>query len=296
MCFRRYRDKEPTTAPVTTTPRATTPSEVKKATINVTVNPKSLSSNALPTSVPKPAIKVTKKIDMGAATNFGRDEMGINSPTHRNTHAEEDLFATSNTIETTTATSSNKADLLDDIFKTCSSTSNPVSEKMLPHGDDDFFNPREDESQEFGDFASAFGTSTQTTTTPVAVASVATPAPATVIAQPTQPIEQAIETDDTKKNEFADFGSAFTTTTNQTSSNSNDPANLLFAINTTPNAQQTTSNSNQKVGDLLSDLDGLTLDVSVPTGEFCPHNFDYFFFFLYQLLMILDVQNILLNA
>lgn len=282
-CFRRYRDKEPTTAPVTTTPRATTPSEVKKSTINVTVNPKSLSTNALPTSVPKPAIKVTKKIDMGAATNFGRDEIGINSPTHRNTHAEEDLFATSNIIETSTATSSNKTDLLDDIFKTCSTTSNPVSDKMLPQSknDDDFFNPREDESQEFGDFASAFGTSTQTTTTPIAAASVAaatavTPTVASIIAQPTQPAEQMIESDDTKKNEFADFGSAFTTTTNQTSSNSNDPANLLFAINTTPNAQQTTSNSNQKVGDLLSDLDGLSLDVSVPTGKFCPHSYYLF--------------------
>lgn len=261
---RRYRDKEPTTAPVTTTPRATTPSESKKSTINVTVNPKSMSTT---NSASKAAKITTKKIDMGAATNFGRDEIGINSPTHRNTHAEEDLFTTSNVIVAAPAasTAGNKADLLDDIFKTCPTISDLPSETVSPqsNNDDDFFNPREDESQEFGDFASAFGATAPTV--PVAAAAVAA-----AVIQQTVPVLPSV-TPETKKNDFADFGAAFTSSTSssnqQTLSNSNDPANLLFAINTTPNAQITTSNSNQKVGDLLSDLDGLSLNVSAPTGK-----------------------------
>lgn len=262
MHNRRYRDKErsepasvtpsastassaptPTPAPVTTTPvRAITPSETKKSTsINLTVNPKSLTSaNSTIKST-----KITKKIDMGAASNFGRDELGINSPTHRNTHAEEDLFATSTTP---TITSSGNQSDLDDLFKTCSTTNNFVSNPVSPQSnnvikDDDFFNPREEESQEFGDFASAFSTSTE----------------------PSQP--EKIAENDTKKNDFADFGSAFDAEQQISSNTINDPANLLFAINSTPNAQNTTSNSNLKVGDLLSDLDGLSLDVSVPTGK-----------------------------
>lgn len=239
---------------MTTAPRATTPSEPKKPTINVTVNPKSLSSS----NATAKTTKVSKKIDMGAATNFGRDELGINSPTHRNTHSEEDLFATSNTI--TTTSTANKPEL-DDIFKTCSTTNNLVSSTVSSQSnnlDDDFFNPRADDTQEFGDFASAFGT---------------TAAPVTSKSEP------LVGHNDTKKNDFADFSSAFDSDQQQQqqqeppslSSNTfnNDPANLLFAINSTPNAQITASNnSNPKVGDLLSDLDGLSLDVSVPTGKF----------------------------
>lgn len=177
---------------------------------------------------------------MGAATNFGRDEMGINSPTHRNTHAEEDLFGGA---DVTSISNGNKTDLLEDIFKTCNTTNEPITH---PKADDDFFNPREEDAHEFGDFASAFGDSAQSTATESKI------------------IENKPEE---KRNEFADFTAAFDST--QSSSNTNNTDNLLFAINTTStNAQITTSNSNQKVGDLLSDLDGLSLDVSVPTGKF----------------------------
>lgn len=184
--------------------------------------------------------KPTKKIDMGAATNFGRDEIGINSPTHRHTHAEEDLFGGA---DVSSVSNGNKTDLLDDIFKTCSTTNEPITHLKA---DDDFFNPRENDAHEFGDFASAFGDSAQSTATE----------------------SKAIDNKhDEKKNEFADFNAAFDST--QLSSNDNNTDNLLFAINTTlTNAQVTTSSSNQKVGDLLSDLDGLSLDVSVPTGKF----------------------------
>lgn len=267
IIYRRYHDKEPTTqAPVTTVPRSATPSEIKKPTINVTVNPKSLSSNA-PNTNTKSAKLSAKKIDMGAASNFGRDEIGINSPTHRNTHAEEDLFATSNSTTASAPAAANKTDLLDDIFQTCSTTNNLATCTAPPQSnndEDDFFNPREDESQEFGDFASAFGTTTS---------AVAPPPSATVTSRAavTQPTIQQSDRNDSKKTEFADFGSAFTATaapTNQTIINSNDPANLMFAINSTPNAQNMTSNSNEKVGDLLSDLDGLSLNVSAPSGKF----------------------------
>lgn len=246
----------------------------------MTVNPKSLSTTT--NAATKPAKITTKKIDMGAATNFGRDEIGINSPTHRNTHAEEDLFAASNVIVTApvAATAANKTDLLEDIFKTCPTTNDLPSEAVSPqsNNDDDFFNPREDESQEFGDFASAFGTTAPTM-----------PATATVVQQ-TVPVLPSV-TPETKKNDFADFSAAFTpsssSSSNQTLSNSNDPANLLFAINTTPNAQITTSNSNQKVGDLLSDLDGLSLNVSAPTGKlFIPMISKYYDHFLYTLFLI----------
>lgn len=286
FCFRRrYRDKEPTSAPVTTTPRATTPSESKKSIINVTVNPKSLSTTSVPNLATKPAKMTTKKIDMGAASNFGRDEIGINSPTHRNTHAEEDLFATNNVIVAAPAvtTAGNKTDLLEDIFKTCPTTNDLPSDTVSPqsNNDDDFFNPREDESQEFGDFASAFGTAA-----PAAPAVPAAVAAVTVVPQTIPVPSVSPEKLETKKNDFADFGAAFTpssSSSNQTLSNSNDPANLLFAINTTPNAQTTTSNSNQKVGDLLSDLDGLSLNVSAPTGKLFPMIISllcHFFFFI----------------
>lgn len=217
-------------------------------------------------SVIKTAPKPSKKIDMGAATNFGRDEIGINSPTHRNTHAEEDLFGSVNISTTTTA---DKNDLLDDIFKTCATTNNltetgsgsePVS--IQSKAGDDFFNPRMDETQEFGDFASAFGASTQ-------------------LSELSQPDKLVVDnSNDTKKGDFADFGAAFDATQSPIITDTTNSANLLFAVNIAPtNAQQMTSESNQKVGDLLSDLDGLTLDVSVPTGKFSKFVVFFCYFF-----------------
>uniref|UniRef100_A0A1Q3FUG9 Putative equilibrative nucleoside transporter protein n=1 Tax=Culex tarsalis TaxID=7177 RepID=A0A1Q3FUG9_CULTA len=102
--------------------------------------------------------KATKKIDMGAASSFGKStstagstnvptaDLGINSPTHRNTHAEEILV----THDATTA---------DDLFKTCPGPPSVGSPGKLDELDD--FNPRAADGpaggQEFGDFESAFG-------------------------------------------------------------------------------------------------------------------------------------------
>lgn len=264
FCSRRYRDKErsepaASSSSATTTPRATTPSERKPA-INVTVNPKSLSGGQ--TASAKSAMKTTsKKIDMGAASNFGRDEFGINSPTHRHTHAEEDLFGGA-----AAASAANKADLLDDIFQTSSSGGGGgagavVEASAAVAGDDDFFNPRADEPNDFGDFASAFGGAASATAAPAPAA--AAPAPL------------SLDGVGASRNcDFADF-SAFdgSQPASQPASNpTQDSDDLLFAMNASnSNAQTATlpaaSNSNQRVGDLLSDLDGLSLNVPVPSGE-----------------------------
>lgn len=84
--------------------------------------------------------KSTKKIDLGAASTYGKSsDLGINSPTHRNTHSE-DLFG-SDVSPTTTGTT--KGNDIENIFDTT-----------------DDFDPRAGEKKEtadFGDFESAFG-------------------------------------------------------------------------------------------------------------------------------------------
>lgn len=254
----RYRDKErtrPTTppAPSSLSGRATTPLE-KKPTINVTVNPKSLVNPAIvpKAGIPKPT---NKKIDMGAASSYGvRTDLGINSPTHRNTHAEEDLFTTDDAPVSAIAVLANQTDLLDDIFKTCATV--PTNNKS--QGDDDFFNPREDESQEFGDFASAFGNNSAAT--PVAVNNVK---PAASIAA--------------DRDEFADFSSAFVPPApalNISTNSLNNSNSLLFGANNINQPLFNQSEPSSLVGtstpvtDLLSDLDGLSLGASVPSGKF----------------------------
>lgn len=185
---------------------------------------------------------------MGAASTFGRNELGINSPTHRNTHAEEDLFSTSDDI----APTDNKANVLDDIFKTCP---NPVpgasnDSNTAKVASDDFFNPREEENQEFGDFASAFASNNASANA------------SGVAAVPNSTT--------TKKEDFADFTAAFdASTTNPTS----DPTSLLFGAHTnqqllsSPVAPAPTANI-QEVSDLLSDLDGLNINNPAPSGEY----------------------------
>lgn len=256
LSFRSYRDNErsrPTTPPASTAKsvRATTPSE-KKPTINVTVNPKSLVN---PAAVAKSGVsKPSKKIDMGAALTYGtHSDLGINSPTHRNTHAESDLFDTGDAKSTVVAVPQ-QADLLDDIFKTCATNDQPAA------NEDDFFNPREEENQEFGDFASAFGNNSTA------------PAPAASVTA-SLPRPPSIDGD-----EFADFSSAFVAApptsvpaapaTNITANNSND---LLFGSTTVSqplfSPSGPPSNNIAPVADLLSDLDGLSLNAAVPSGK-----------------------------
>lgn len=136
----------------------------KTINVNVAATTKSQQATAALTTSTKSTSgsKASKKIDMGAATNFGKTDLGINSPTHRNTHAEEDLFAANdNNIINNNVNSKNE--LFEDMFRTCPTTpassalSSSATKTISNQNDDDDFNPRGDETQEFGDFESAFG-------------------------------------------------------------------------------------------------------------------------------------------
>lgn len=193
--------------------------------------------------------KATKKIDMGAATSFGKSttsagigssvattDLGINSPTHRNTHAEEILV----THDTTAAA--------DDLFKTCPGPPSVGSPGKLDELDD--FNPRASDepagAQEFGDFESAFGAPQATKAADdfadfAAFGSTTAAVPAPAAAAP------AASTD-------LFFGMSPT---------SSGPAVNLFGGMSQPQ-QPATSASN----DLLSDLSGLSLGST--NGSFLP--------------------------
>lgn len=198
------------------------------------MNPK----NPVITKAPQP--KSAKKIDMGAATNFGKNDLGINSPTHRNTHAEEDLFS----ADSTPSNNNNVTKPMENMFKTCSPS--PTNIKNDNQNDLDF-NPREDEN-EFGDFASAFGATTLK--------------------------------DDVPKDDFADFGNVFAQpAAAPTSNNANnlllDPSPMsMFGQFTNPINLMTTSNLYQQQqqpqpssDDLLSDFGGLNFNAPVSNGE-----------------------------
>jgi clathrin interactor 1 len=169
---RRYRDKERSKSPDVVTSAPTFKVDDIKKPISVkatTAKPLSAASTA-------PASRTAKKIDMGAALNYGKpSDLGINSPTHRNTH-NEDLFGDEPVVSKASATRSNN-DIIEDIFSSAAVSSDPA----------DDFDPRaEEKTADFGDFASAFGGNEVPTIAPAAMAPVA---PA---------------------NEFADFSAAFT--------------------------------------------------------------------------------------
>lgn len=230
LIYRRYRDKDRSSPPISSYSNS---DRKPQSTINVTVNPK----NPVITKAPQP--KSAKKIDMGAATNFGKSDLGINSPTHRNTHAEEDLFS----ADTTTTNNNNIIKPVQNMFKTCSPS--PTNIKNDNQNDLDF-NPREDEN-EFGDFASAFGGTTTTTTT-------------TTLKE------------DVPKDDFADFGNVFVQPIAPASNNANNllldpsPMSLFGQLNmmTPSNVYQQPQSSSD---DLLSDFGGLNFNAPVSNGE-----------------------------
>lgn len=179
---------------------------------------------------------------MGAATNFGKSDLGINSPTHRNTHAEEDLFSGDSTPSNN---NNNTKQATENMFKTCSPSPSTTPKNDNRHDLD--FNPREDEN-EFGDFASAFGSATLK--------------------------------DDVPKDDFADFSNVFAQSAAPTSNNANnlllDPSPMSMFGQFTNNPINLMSPSNlyqpqqqpQPSSDLLSDFGGLTFNAPVSNGEF----------------------------
>ncbi|XP_068152007.1 clathrin interactor 1 isoform X2 [Drosophila tropicalis] len=226
--------------------------------------PPNLNMNIRPKTVSSPVTKQTtasakpsqKKIDLGAAANFGKapadSAAGIHSPTHRDTP--------SNT------SSNNNNDLLDDLFKTCTpppSQSQPLSQGANIVDDDDDFNPRASDAggQEFGDFATAFGGG----------GSSSLPAPPT----PELPSTGILST---SNDEFADFAafhgsSATTTTTTAALSSALDgnllatatPANDSFDLFNSAGPQSATTAT-----DLLAGLGDLSIHQSMPMDNMLP--------------------------
>lgn len=185
---KRYSDRARAKTPenvITAPPAAFKLDEKKSISVKNTIKPAGATAAAA-------AIKPAKKIDLGAATNYGKAaDFGINSPTHRNTHNDEDLFVSSPEAMKAPVKSNNA--IIEDIFSSAGA-------------DDDDFDPRADEKEptaDFGDFESAF-TGPAATVKPAAV----------------QPPTQTVTT------EFADFASfnAAPATTNQS-----DIDNFLFS-------------------------------------------------------------------
>lgn len=195
----------------------------------------------------------SKRIDLGAASNYGKTtELGINSPTHRNTHSE-DLFGTE------ISSTSNIGGVLkdnNDIF------------------DADDFDPRAGEAAtgDFGDFESAFGA--------VAVA------PAAKIPLPSLSSSQSAG----PSTNFADFSSAFsssipvqskpldddflfasqTNSTGNPTSTNNPLSTDLFGNNviTSAFASPPIASSSTGKNDLLDDFTDLRINQSSNQGEY----------------------------
>ncbi len=130
---RHYRDNERSNSPSTSDKNVVTSAPTFKVD-----DKKPITVRAPVKSSTGATKQPSKRIDLGAATNYGKSTE-INSPTHRNTHSE-DLFGTSEQSSSKTIKSSSD---IENIF------------------DNDDFNPRAGEtattSADFGDFESAFG-------------------------------------------------------------------------------------------------------------------------------------------
>jgi hypothetical protein len=152
MILRRYRDNERTSPDVVTSAPTFKADDNKKPISVKATTAKPLSA------APSGVVRGAKKIDMGAALNYGKaSDLGINSPTHRNTH-NEDLFGDSPVMSSGVPKTNN--DIIEDIFSSASAAA-------LDPSDD--FDPRaEEKPADFGDFASAFGSSNAPSAAPVA--------------------------------------------------------------------------------------------------------------------------------
>lgn len=229
--------------------------EKKSSTINVNVNKLN--------NKPSNSTSKSKKIDLGASSNFGKTtDIDINSPTHRNTHNEEVFSPTNNNY-----TPAGQNDLIDDLF---SSSPAPAAASHQQQDMDDF-DPRSDETQEFGDFNSAFGAAQSTAIPP----------------KSNRPKPPSISAGD---DEFADFSSAFTGVDNSTQNNhqhnviANNANEFLFNANSVNQSLDNSTVNNQSLNidlfggnlntisssaptntlaaDLLSDFGGLSMNTS----------------------------------
>lgn len=158
--------------------------------INMSIRPKSanasIGGSGTVTKQPHPKIPVgSKKIDMGAAANFGKTPAtttaGIHSPTHRDTPTAEsnDLIGytvinnnnnnTQQSNSNSNNNNNNNNNTVSELFKTCAPSvrsETTLNSAAVIEDDLDDFNPRAAESAqtEFGDFAAAFGAANSATT------------------------------------------------------------------------------------------------------------------------------------
>uniref|UniRef100_A0A182NGG3 ENTH domain-containing protein n=1 Tax=Anopheles dirus TaxID=7168 RepID=A0A182NGG3_9DIPT len=240
----RYQDREPSKSPATRQSSSLSTGSTtafgggggtggSERKINLNIKPTGTAANA-----PRSAQKTTKKIDLGAASGFaktaatttaaaGTDQFGINSPTHRNTHAEEIV-----------GTTGKQQDVLDDLFKTCPTKSASSSTGGGALVDEDDFNPRA--AEDFGDFESAFGGN------PAGRAGPTVSAP-TMAAAPSA-----------KGDDFADFAAFGPADAAQPKVAGDANADLLFGLSVGPTAGSASNGAAAPV-DILSDLSGLSL-------------------------------------
>ncbi|XP_054747386.1 clathrin interactor 1 isoform X2 [Anastrepha obliqua] len=237
--------------------------DAKPNSISMNIRPKSASSSTASSITKQTAAKPpvgSKKIDMGAAANFGKmspSAAGIHSPTHRDTPigGGDDLIGGSgvgsgasvlnnnlSSVQQQSNSNNNNNTLIDDIFKTCAAPNDKtLTSAALAADDFDDFNPRAIEakqSQEFGDFSSAFGSG--------------------AVPEPPSANIAAASTD-----EFADF-SAF-----QGSATSNSLSGIDNNLLTTA-APTNESFDLFRATDLLAGLGDLSIHQSMPMDNILP--------------------------
>lgn len=227
ILYRRYRDREQSNDE----PAVEAKENTKSFSMNLKAATKSSQENS------KSALNVSKKIDLGAAANFGKPSTlsGIHSPTHLESNIKPNVNTNNN--------------LIDDLFKTC------PPQQQKPNDQDDFvdFDPRAEATvtsgtDDFGDFESVFQA----------------PKPLQQ-QQQQQPLPSSFQPSDNSEN-FADFQSAFdSSSANQipsfTSSDStvSQSSNTFDLFGSTMPAPVTSNMENSSNSDLLSGLSDLTI-------------------------------------
>ncbi|XP_052891451.1 uncharacterized protein LOC128299505 [Anopheles moucheti] len=247
----RYQDREPSKSPATRQSSSLSTGSTtafgsgggtggSERKINLNIKP---TGNSSAGSTQRSAQKTTKKIDLGAASGFAKtaatatatssasvDQFGINSPTHRNTHAED-------IVGTGTVSGNKQQDALDDLFKTCPTKSSATSDALV---DEDDFNPRA--AEDFGDFESAFGANTGK---PVATTAKGDDF-ADFAAFGTEPVQQVAVSPKVEANADLLFGLSVGTTTG-TSSNGGAQMDILSDLSGLSLGANTNASSNNSI-------------------------------------------------
>lgn len=247
MYNRRYRDNDRSNSPSTSdnniVKSAPTFKSDDKKPISVKAPVKSFTgapSSSSTVNKPPP-----KRIDLGAASNYGKSsDLGINSPTHRNTHSE-------------------------DLFGNEEKNSNDIENIF----DNDDFNPRAGEKKEvapdFGDFESAFGKSTSSgISLPSASSSSNDFADFSSAFSPSSTATTASSKPQALDDNFLFNSPPLQSTTVGGTILSNDLNADLFGNNVIATAFTSQQSSTTTKNDLLDDFADLRINAPVNQGEF----------------------------